>query len=165
MSTDNLSPIQFAAALAEIVYHRASQDDSIKYSDLGAEAIPLTTVPAGFETRNVYGATYYTPRGVVGQAVQKDGTLYVILRSTVLSASFGEGFGSGFSGSLDQTAPPSSNQVDPGDVANDLLLGIGVAQKTQFDDALALTQAAQQFAAANGGIPLAMTINPAIPHE
>ncbi|MGJ4941887.1 hypothetical protein ACQR1W_15030 [Bradyrhizobium sp. HKCCYLS1011] len=73
-----------------------------------------------------------------------------MLRGTDLSASFGEGFGSGLSGSLDQTAPPSSSQIDPSDVANDLLLGIRVAQKTQFDDALALTQAAQQFAAANG---------------
>ncbi|WP_420970809.1 calcium-binding protein [Bradyrhizobium sp. B120] len=151
MSTNNLDPIAFAAALAEIVYHRATQDRPLAYGDLGAAAIPLETTPVGLKASDD-GTSFYSPRGFVGQVVAKDNVLYVVIRGTDLSASFVDGFKAGLFGGLNQTAPfqDPGQQIDPGDIADDLLLGVGTTRQTQLDDALALTEAVKQLAATQG---------------
>jgi hypothetical protein len=142
--------LQIGAALAEQVYNRNSNDGPISLDQLGVQSVLNLTQPPGLTPPN--DGFYYSPRGFVGEVVTDGTTVYVVIRGTDLSANFLDGVRAALGSGLNQYAPPdSTGQIDLGDVANDALLGDGTAAQTQLDDALALTQAAQQYAAANGG--------------
>ena len=62
MSTDDLSPIQFVAALAEQIYHRNANDDPITLGQLGATSIDLNEVDGlTSSTTDANGTAYYSP--------------------------------------------------------------------------------------------------------
>ena len=151
-----LSQIQLEAALAEQIYHRDTKDGPIGLDQLGVKPVDLGAtigglVASGNANDLVSGMSYYSPRGFVGEAVIQGDTVYVVFRGTDLSGSFPDGLAAGAASGLDQTAPQASDgKIDVGDCVNDLLLGTGFSGQTQLDDALALTQAAQQFAQAKG---------------
>jgi hypothetical protein len=153
MTNTNLSGVQLAAALAEQVYRRNSNDIPVTLTELGAT--PLTVTPAdpnqfATDRSTVDNATYYyTPRGFVGEVVQKDGVVYVVFRGTDSSESFFNGLKKAAANGFNQTATDPSRLSDLGDWTNNVLLALGTSQETQLDDALALTRAAE--AAAGGG--------------
>jgi hypothetical protein len=79
----DLTPLQVAAALAEIAYRRAPEDQALNLVDIpGAEEFPLST-PEGLTLDGGY--YYHDATGFVGRVVQAaDGTIYVVLRGTVI---------------------------------------------------------------------------------
>lgn len=152
MTNTNLSGIELAAALAEEIYRRADGDNPIDIElDLNVTSVDLAEVSgltrnedATLENKEYY---YYSEKGFVGRVVEKDGVVYVVFRGTDEASSFIDGF---------QKMMRTPSLKDPeyisdlGDWSTNLALGKGTLQATQLDDALALTQAAKEYALLNG---------------
>ncbi len=144
----SLTQLQLAAALAEQVYNRNSDDDPITIGQLGLSVALLQQRPTGL---TLNGGLYYSPRGFAGEVVTDGSTVYVVFRGTDLSTSFSTAFADAAGAS--QTAPSAEGgKVDVGDAVNDILLGEGFSGQSQLTDALALTDAAQTYAKANGNM-------------
>src|SRR6185437_13746696 len=77
----DLSPLQVAAALAEISYRRAQADQALDISSLGASDVPLGDLTSQGLTQQ--GDYYYDDNtGFVGLVVQTADTVYVVFRGT-----------------------------------------------------------------------------------
>jgi hypothetical protein len=130
---DDLTQLQYAAALAEMVYRRSQDDQRLDITQTGGtipgEDVSLTDAnkqplfPPSLTLDPGTGYYYDDSTGFVGRVVRNpDGTIYVVFRGT----------DSGLTDFAQANFP----------------LGFGTFGPTQLDDAIALTKAA---IAANGG--------------
>ena len=135
-----LSDLQVASALAEMVYRRDPQDQAIDLPNI-ADASDLPGVVVSPPLKRVGNFFYDDATGFVGRVVQANGQVYVVFRGTdaaVLSLST-------MIAAVAHLNDPSV--IDANDINKaDIPLGQGTMSATQFDDALALTRAAQQAA-------------------
>ncbi len=76
------SRAEIAAALAEQVYRRASQDQALTDGEIGAVA-ETDLAPAGLKQSDDY--FYNDSTGFVGRVVDVGGTVYVVFRGTDMS--------------------------------------------------------------------------------
>jgi hypothetical protein len=127
----SLSDLQVAAALAEEIYRRSPNDQALDIADIGAQKVDLSkNPPSGLKLQDdVY--YYDDATGFVGRVVDGDGTIYVVFRGT------------DFFGNPTLVIPSELDYTD-----GNIPLALGTLDKTQFDDAMALTKAA--IAAADG---------------
>ncbi len=133
-----LTDLQVAAALDEQVYRRAAGDQPLSDGDIGATGI---SVGVSGLTQDGNTAYYYNnATGFVGRIVQANGKVFVVLRGTDMAGSLADILAA-------EAGYNSSNSIDINDFnfAN-LPLGRGTTGVTQYDDALALTQAALAIA-------------------
>ena len=84
MSTTGLSGIQLAAALAEQIYRRNANDDPIKLSSFDALAISVGTLNRLVGDSFVDDVTYYSKRGLVGQAIAQGNTFKLFFVARML---------------------------------------------------------------------------------
>jgi hypothetical protein len=121
-----LDDLEVAAALAEEIYRRNSQDQPIALGDVATNSKndPNVVAPTSLTPKD--GFYYDDATGFVGQVVDANGKIFVVLRGT--------DFEGGLTG------------VDFTD--GNLPLALGTFNNTQLDDAIALTKAAIE--AANG---------------
>lgn len=127
---EELNPLQVAAGLAEMVYRRNINDQPLTIDDIGASDFAVNDIPTSLTLKD-NGFYYDDSQGFVARVVSgPDGRIYVVLRGT--------DFGTIFNVSLQQQ---TIFGFDKEDLLNDALLGAGTTLPSQFDDALALTQA------------------------
>lgn len=147
MSNTDLAGAKLAAALAEHVYRRSEDDIPITLHDLDATGISVGPIDASqFKTdTGPDGALfYYTDRGFVGEVVEKADTIYVVFRGSDSAEGFGTNFQKAFGANFDQTVRDPARLTDIGDFINNMALAAGLSVgRTQLDDALALTRAAE----------------------
>lgn len=148
----SLTPTQIAAALAEEIYRRGEADHSIDLEgDLKAKGVNLGSInglsldPNGNDINRDY--YYYSSRGFVGRAVEKDGILYVVFRGTDSAESFYDGYTKAQAAGAfnNQSIQAPDKLSDWGDWATNSKLGLGTLDDTQLEDALAFAQAAKQY--------------------
>jgi hypothetical protein len=87
----SLTQAQVAAALAEMSYRRAPQDQALDLSDIlpGATDANLSeNPPQGLTTPDSSGYYYDDNTGFVGRVVETSDTVYVVFRGTDLGATF-----------------------------------------------------------------------------
>jgi hypothetical protein len=140
MLNDSPKPNQIAAALADEIYR--SNDESFRV-DVKADALKLSSVefrnditPREGTLTTADGYYYNTASGFVGRVLQKGDTYYVVFRGTdnTESAISAVAHGLGFGGSGEGT-------IDPLDIDTNGRLVFGTYERSQADDALALTKA------------------------
>ena len=137
--TASLGEIQLSAALSEYIYRRDDKDQSITYTDLKLQFVAFSDL----SLPNDGSAYYNNQNGFVGSVFEDQTRIFVVFRGTDIAGSI-PGLVSAKLGWGPNTTPSAPNDVayDLGDASTNLSLGLGTFDRTQLDDALALTQAA-----------------------
>ncbi|WP_316179578.1 calcium-binding protein [Bradyrhizobium sp. SZCCHNRI1009] len=138
----SLNELQTAAALAEQVYRRAAGDQQLSDADIQVSGV------TGLRAANIYedgnSAFYYDDTtGFAGRVVvnNTDDTVYVVFRGTDMAGSLKDL-------AVAKAGFERSSSIDLRDFNyGNFVLGRGTSSRTQFDDALALAQAAEAVAA------------------
>lgn len=132
-----LTELQTAAALADQAYRRANTDQQISDIDIGVSG--MSTLNIANLAQDGTSAFYYNgATGFVGHVVQTSDTIYVVFRGSDMAGGLASLAGAqvGYSN--------MAGVIDTNDFAyGNLPLASGTSSSgTQFDDALALAQAA-----------------------
>jgi len=144
-----LSSLQVAAALAEMVYRRAEQDQALQLSDIdqNAQDLPMGDLASQGLTKvdNYY---YDDNTGFVGRVVTVGDTVYVVFRGTDYQSLLTYTGPDYVDGNYPLGQGTTSGTQLSYDSANSALSVVSPSQPaTQLDDALALTNAAIASAA------------------
>jgi hypothetical protein len=139
----DLTGLQTAAALAEQIYRRTTEDQQLTDEEIGVEAVNVNNLPSSItpDPNGVPGWYYDYATGFVGRVVTDGAVTYVVFRGTDMSGGLSDAV-TDIAANYFHVGTPIKTDVNDFSFAN-LPLGSGTTERTQLDDAVALAQAAQ----------------------